>query len=124
MRVFTPEFVSRYRHEKWPVSKIINIHPALLPSFPGTKGYEDAFTYGVRFSGVTTHFVDEGVDTGTIIHQRMIKRKTHDTLAEFSARGLQQEYLCYRETLYGLATNHVSISFDPFHIFLNTAEPS
>jgi phosphoribosylglycinamide formyltransferase-1 len=124
MRVFTPSFVSQYRHSTWPVSQIINIHPALLPSFPGTAGYKDAFSYGVHFSGVTTHFVDEGVDTGPIIHQRIIKRNSTDTLEDFSTRGLQQEYQCYRETLYALATNQVAISHDPFHIFLNTVEPS
>ena len=56
MRIFTKDFVQKYPHPEWPVSKIINIHPALLPSFKGHSGYEDAFDYGVKISGVTTPF--------------------------------------------------------------------
>jgi len=119
MRVFTPTFVARYAHPSWPVSKIINIHPALLPSFPGTQGYLDAFRYGVRHSGVTTHFVDEGVDTGPIIHQRIFPRYPHDVYEEFCQRGLHEEYICYRETLLALAQEQFSVQHDPFQIFLH-----
>ena len=58
MRLLTPHILGRYRN------RIINIHPALLPSFPGTDGYGDAWRYGVKVSGCTVHFVDEGCDTG------------------------------------------------------------
>ena len=122
MRVFTPEFVAQYPHSVWPVSTIINIHPSLLPSFPGTHGYDDAFSYGVQISGVTTHFVDAGVDTGTIIHQRSFPRLFGDNLASFSERGLAEEYICYRQTLYALATEQVYVSFDPFHICVSHSE--
>ena len=66
MRVLTPTFVRYYHH------RIINIHPAILPSFPGTHGQQQAFDYGVRFSGCTTHFIDEGTDTGPIILQAVV----------------------------------------------------
>ena len=120
MRVFTSDFVTRYPHNKWPVSKIINIHPALLPSFPGTSGYADAYAYGVRHSGVTTHFVDDGVDTGTIIHQRVFPRNAEDSYEDFCARGLREEHCCYRETLLALAHNQFVTTSDPFHLFLST----
>jgi len=119
MRVFTADFVSKYTHNEWPVSKIINIHPALLPSFPGTQGYADAYAYGVRHSGVTTHFVDDGVDTGAIIHQRIFPRNPRDSYEDFSTRGLQEEYICYRETLLALAKNEITVQSNPFHIFLS-----
>ena len=61
MRILTPYFVRKYKN------KMINIHPALLPSFPGTDGYGDTWRYGCKVGGLTVHFVDEGVDTGPII---------------------------------------------------------
>ena len=70
----------------------MNIHPALLPSFPGTSGYEDAFKYGVKFSGVTVHFIDDGVDTGPIILQETFPRHNSDTLDKFRDRGLAIEH--------------------------------
>ena len=124
MRVFTANFIDQYKHATWPVSRIINIHPSLLPSFPGTNAYREAFSYGVRFSGVTTHFVDEGVDSGVILNQRIFERKKQDTLDQFQNRGLQEEYLCYRETLLALATGRVSYSKNPFQIFINPVEQS
>ena len=118
MRVFTAQFVERYPHPSWPVSKIINIHPSLLPSFPGTSGYEDAFRYGVKYSGVTLHFVDSGVDTGQIIHQRIIERKSDDSFAQFQHRGLQEEYQAYKEMLLALAEERYVIQQSPFSLFL------
>jgi len=74
MRIFQPEFVRRY------AGRIINIHPALLPSFPGAHGIRDALEHGVKVTGVTVHFVDEGVDTGPVIAQRAVPVDTDDTL--------------------------------------------
>ena len=118
MRVFTEQFVARYPHPTWPVSKIINIHPSLLPSFPGTNGYEDAFRYGVKYSGVTLHFVDAGVDTGAIIHQRIVARKSSDSFALFQNRGLQEEYQAYKEMLLALAEGRYTVQHSPFSLFL------
>ena len=118
MRVFTSQFVERYAHPVWPVSKIINIHPSLLPSFPGTRGYEDAFRYGVKYSGVTLHFVDSGVDTGTIIHQRIVERKSQDTLEQFQDRGLREEHQAYREMLIALCDERYAVQHSPFSLFL------
>ena len=74
MRLLTANFVKRWR------LKIINLHPALLPAFPGVKAIEQAFDYGVKVSGVSTIFIDEGVDTGIIIMQDIVKIQPNDTL--------------------------------------------
>ncbi len=79
MHVLTPAFLSRFpRH-------VINLHPALLPSFPGAHAIDEALEYGVRFTGVSVHFVDEGVDTGPVILQEPVEVRDDDdreTLAE------------------------------------------
>jgi phosphoribosylglycinamide formyltransferase-1 len=86
MRLLTPHFIGRY------TNRIINIHPALLPSFPGTDGYGDAFAYGVKVSGCTAHFVDAGCDTGPIILQGVNPLEDDDTLETFRERGLKVEH--------------------------------
>lgn len=93
MRVLTPLFVSHYHH------RIMNIHPAILPSFPGTHGQAQAFDYGVRFSGCTTHFVDEGTDTGPIILQAVVPVLPEDTVDTLSARILKEEHRIYPESI-------------------------
>ncbi|MBN2159323.1 MAG: phosphoribosylglycinamide formyltransferase [Spirochaetes bacterium] len=86
MRLLTGRMIGRYRN------RIINIHPALLPSFPGTDGYGDAWRYGVKVSGCTVHFVDEGCDTGPIILQRVNPIEPDDTFESFRERGLKIEH--------------------------------
>lgn len=79
--------------------KIMNIHPALLPSFPGTHGQKDAVDYGVRFSGCTVHFVDEGMDTGPIILQAVVPVMQEDTADTLAARILEQEHKLFSEAI-------------------------
>ncbi len=93
MRILTEDFVKRY---KW---KIVNIHPALLPSFPGVEAQKRAWEYGVKFSGCTVHFVDEGVDTGPIILQRIVPVFDEDTPEELEERILKEEHIAYTEAL-------------------------
>jgi phosphoribosylglycinamide formyltransferase-1 len=93
MRVLTPHFVQHYHH------RIINIHPAILPSFPGTHGQKQALDYGVRFSGCTTHFVDEGTDTGPIIIQAVVPILPDDTEESLGSRILREEHRIYPESL-------------------------
>lgn len=93
MRVLTPLFVSHYHH------RIINIHPAILPSFPGTHSQKQALDYGVRFSGCTTHFVDEGTDTGPIIIQAIVPVLPDDTEESLGARILKEEHRIFPESL-------------------------
>lgn len=93
MRLLTPYFIKKYKN------RIINIHPSLLPSFPGTQGYEDAFNYGVKVSGCTVHFVDEGMDTGKIILQKVNYVKQNDTLESFKKGGLKIEHIALPEAI-------------------------
>ncbi|MGA6992324.1 MAG: phosphoribosylglycinamide formyltransferase [Candidatus Deferrimicrobiaceae bacterium] len=89
MRILTPAFVRAFPN------RILNIHPALLPSFPGTHGPGQALAYGVRFSGCTVHFLDEGVDTGPIIVQAIVPVYDDDTEDTLAARILVQEHQIY-----------------------------
>lgn len=73
-------------------NRIINIHPALLPSFPGLDGQKQALEYGVRYSGCTVHFVDPGVDTGPIILQKVVPVEQDDTVETLAARILKEEH--------------------------------
>jgi phosphoribosylglycinamide formyltransferase-1 len=93
MRLLTPHILGRYRN------RIINIHPALLPSFPGTDGYGDAWRYGVKVSGCTVHFVDEGCDTGPIILQGVNPVEENDTFESFRERGLKLEHKVLPEAI-------------------------
>ena len=78
---------------------ILNIHPALLPSFPGLHGQADAVEYGAKVSGCTVHFVDEGVDTGPIIVQRAVEVRDDDTADALAARILVEEHKAYPEAV-------------------------
>jgi len=89
MRVLTPVFVRAFPN------RILNIHPALLPSFPGTHGQRQALEYGVRFSGCSVHFLDEGVDTGPIIVQAVVPVYDGDTEETLGGRILTQEHRIY-----------------------------
>lgn len=86
MRILSPYFVNKYKN------RIINIHPALLPSFPGVDGQKQAFDYGVKITGCTTHFIDHGTDTGPIILQSPVIIKDDDTVSTLSARILKEEH--------------------------------
>lgn len=93
MRMLSPNFVKRYRN------RILNIHPALLPSFKGTRGIEDAFNYGVKVAGVTVHFVDEKMDHGPIILQREVKITESDTLESLQEKIHKTEHRLYPEAI-------------------------
>lgn len=97
MRILSPAFVARWK------GRIVNIHPSLLPAFPGRDAYRDAFEAGVALSGVTLHYVDEGVDTGPVIAQCAFPRLACDTLETFRARGMEIEYTIYRDFIDTLA---------------------
>lgn len=89
MRILSADFVRTFSH------RIINIHPSLLPSFPGLDAQKQALEYGVKLSGCTVHFVDEGMDTGPIIGQRAVPVFDNDTAESLSARILLQEHELY-----------------------------
>lgn len=93
MRILGADFVSRWPH------KIINIHPALLPSFTGLDAQGQAIRYGVKVSGCTVHFVDEGMDTGPIILQKVVQIADDDTEETLAAKILEQEHKALPEAL-------------------------
>lgn len=93
MRILGADFVSGWRH------KIINIHPALLPSFPGLDAQGQAIRYGAKVSGCTVHFVDEGMDTGPIILQKVVQIADDDTEETLAAKILEQEHKALPEAL-------------------------
>lgn len=104
MRLLTPGFLKAFPQ------KIINIHPALLPSFKGTHGQKMAFEYGVKFSGCTVHFVDEGVDSGAIIIQSVVPVLQDDTEEDLAARVLKEEHRIYPQAIQFFAENKIKIS--------------
>ncbi len=99
MRILSTDFIKVFWDESLQKSKIINIHPALLPSFPGKDAYEQAWDSGVEQSGITVHHVDSGIDTGPIIIQEKFERKKDDNLQSFKARGLEVEYKLYKKAI-------------------------
>ncbi|MEZ0261437.1 MAG: phosphoribosylglycinamide formyltransferase [Alphaproteobacteria bacterium] len=100
MRILSPDFVKGFHDEALGINRIVNIHPSLLPAFPGTDSYLQAFNAGVKISGVTLHFVDDGVDTGPIILQRAFERaEDEEPFEKFRARGMALEYEIYAEFL-------------------------
>src|SRR5690349_19982968 len=103
MRIMSPEFI---RHFK---GKIMNIHPAILPSFPGLHSQKQAVDYGVKYSGCTVHFVDEGIDTGPIILQSRVKIKDGDTEQSLSKRILAKEHLIYPKAVKLFAEGRIKV---------------
>lgn len=93
MRILSPEFVRRYE------GRLMNIHPSLLPSFPGAHAHRDALNYGVKVSGCTVHFVDEGTDSGPIILQAAVEVLEDDTEETLSARILEKEHMIYPQAI-------------------------
>jgi phosphoribosylglycinamide formyltransferase 1 len=103
MRVLSPYFVREFPH------RILNIHPALLPSFPGVDAQKQALEHGVKFTGCTVHIVDEGVDTGPIVCQAVVPVHDDDSVESLSARILKEEHRIYSEAICLLADDRVKI---------------
>jgi phosphoribosylglycinamide formyltransferase-1 len=93
MRLLSPWFVQQFPR------RILNIHPSLLPAFPGLEAQEQAFAYGVKVSGCTVHFVDEELDHGAIILQKTVPVLDTDDEHSLSARILEQEHIAYSEAI-------------------------
>jgi phosphoribosylglycinamide formyltransferase 1 len=108
MRVITPFLLEKFRDDRG-FNRIINIHPSLLPAFPGANAYEEAFNYGVKISGITIHLVDEEVDRGPILAQESFERFPDDTLESFKQRGLAIEHRLYPKVLQQLAEQKVPV---------------
>jgi len=104
MRIISPQFIRKYKN------KIMNIHPALLPAFPGLHAQKQAVKYGAKYSGCTVHFVDDGVDTGPVILQLMVPVKDNDTEDTLSKRILAKEHQAYPEAVRLFAEKKIQIS--------------
>jgi len=104
MRLMSPKFVQIFKN------RILNIHPSLLPSFPGLHAQRQAVKYGVKISGCTVHFVDEGLDTGPIIIQKSVPVFSYDTEETLSDRILNDEHFIYPKAVKMITENKVKIS--------------
>ena len=93
MRLLSPWFVKQFPH------KILNIHPSLLPAFPGLEAQQQAFAYGVKVAGCTVHFVDEELDHGSIIVQKAVPVHESDDEHTLAARILEQEHIAFSEAI-------------------------
>jgi phosphoribosylglycinamide formyltransferase-1 len=103
MRILSPEFIKKYRY------RIINIHPALLPAFPGLHAQRQALEYGVKVSGCTVHFIDEGTDTGPIILQKAVPVKQFDDEESLAKRILKYEHQLLPRAIQLFAQNKIEI---------------
>ena len=104
MRIISPEFVKKYKN------RIINIHPALLPAFPGLNSQRQALEYGAKVSGCSVHFVDSGMDTGPVIIQATVKVNEKDTEESLSKRILKEEHRIYPEAINLFARKKIRVS--------------
>ena len=104
MRVLGPEFIRRFQ------GRIMNVHPSLLPAFPGLAAQRQALAYGVRVAGATVHFVDEGVDTGPIILQASVPVHPDDTEEALSARILHEEHRLYPQAIRLFAEGRLDVA--------------
>jgi len=103
MRIISPQFIKKYRN------RILNMHPALLPAFPGLNAQKQAIDYGAKYSGCTVHFVDDGVDTGPIIIQSIVKINNDDTEETLAKKILKQEHKIYPEAVKLLAEKRIKV---------------
>jgi phosphoribosylglycinamide formyltransferase-1 len=104
MRLLSPYFVAAFPN------RILNIHPSLLPSFPGLESQRQALEYGVKFAGCTVHFVDENLDAGPIVLQAIVEVKDNDTDATLSERILKEEHRIYSEAVKMILKGNFKIS--------------
>ncbi len=104
MRIISPQFVKKYKN------RIINIHPALLPAFPGLNSQKQALEHGAKYSGCTVHFVDIEMDTGPIIIQAVVKVKGNDTEKSLAKRILKEEHRIYPEAVNLFARKKIRVS--------------
>jgi phosphoribosylglycinamide formyltransferase 1 len=108
MRILSAQFLKHFQDSSG-FYKVINIHPSLLPAFPGASAYDDAFAAGVKESGITIHLVDERLDHGPILAQVTFDRLPQDTLEDFKSRGLSLEHQFLPATLQKIATGELDL---------------
>lgn len=107
MRTLTPYFLDKVQSKDR--FRVMNIHPALLPAFPGRNGYGDSFNFGCKVGGCTVHFVDYGADSGPIIAQKAFDIEPEDSLDSVKAKGLQLEWQTYKKALNLYAAGKIEV---------------
>ena len=110
MRIISPGFIKKYKN------RIINMHPALLPAFPGLNSQKQALDYGAKYSGCTVHFVDSGMDTGPVIIQAVVEIKEKDTEKLLSKKILKEEHRIYPEAVNLFARKKIKVLGRKTHI--------
>ena len=110
MRIISPGFIKKYKN------RIINMHPALLPAFPGLNSQKQALDYGSKYSGCTVHFVDSGMDTGPVIIQAVVEIKEKDTEKLLSKKILKEEHRIYPEAVNLFARKKIKVLGRRTHI--------
>ncbi|MEK7476357.1 MAG: phosphoribosylglycinamide formyltransferase [Candidatus Coatesbacteria bacterium] len=118
MRLLTAGFLLRFPR------RVLNVHPALLPSFPGLHGQRQALEYGARITGATVHFVDEGCDTGPVILQAAVAVEDGDTEESLSARILEEEHRIYPEAVRLFCAGRLKIDGRRVHILEREETPA
>ena len=103
MRIISPEFIKKYKN------RVLNIHPSILPAFPGLDAQKQAIDHGVKYSGCTIHFADDGVDSGPIIVQAIVKVKDDDTEETLSKKILAKEHKAYVKAVKLIAENKIKV---------------
>jgi phosphoribosylglycinamide formyltransferase-1 len=121
MRILTPYFIDRVNTEA-EKPRIMNIHPALLPAFPGTDGYGDTYRYGCKVAGCTVHFVDYGEDSGPIIAQRAFSIEEEDTETAVREKGLAIEWELYPACIALFAQNRLQVIRKKYGLFDGSAK--
>lgn len=117
MRILSSHFLAHYFNKEEHYYQVVNIHPSLLPAFPGKDAYKEAFLAGVKVSGVTVHLVDEGIDSGPILIQQFFYRYQEDHFSDFQMRGKEIEWQIYPQVLELIAQNRIATSiFRKVHI--------
>ena len=113
MRILSPEFIKKYKN------RILNIHPAILPAFPGLDAQKRAIDSGVKYSGCTVHFVDEWIDTGQIIVLEVVKVRSDDTEETLAKRILAKEHKAYPKAIRLVAEKKIKIIWKVKHFLKN-----
>jgi len=108
-RIVPDSFLQFFHDEALGFARVMNVHPSLLPAYPGLHGYRRAFADGVKVSGVTVHLVDGGLDTGHVILQRSFTRGTHDTESSFTAKGRAIELELFPAALKHAAAGRIKL---------------
>jgi len=122
MKIMGQDLLAEFHDKELGLNRIINVHPSLLPSFKGKDGIKDAFEYGVKYSGITIHFVESDVDAGPIIKQQAFARLDGDTLDDFRSRGHQVEHEIYPHVVDLIAAGKFECRLDGDKKYIVTKE--